>query len=182
MTAEWIQFQIAINILETGGCSNLEHSPNMDRPVGVAYPRLPTASRSPALQCISGSMQPRLSVKPSIKAVLQTSLQNPSSLCYLHPTAFAILWTVLQVQLHGPSNPPWAPPLRLLCQSSTRAPNAVHQVLGFMPWLVLLLVATSRAARCRSNAKVSNTWHYGPLGVATTNNSRNAIVGSRYPS
>ena len=81
--------------------ADLGYPPDVDWTIGMAHvglqaPARPSTVRQPALE-------PRLSVVPSLKAVLNLSLCNTSNLCYLNSTVLSVTWTILQVKLHGPA-------------------------------------------------------------------------------
>ena len=91
-----------LHIIASGGRATLEHAESVDRPGVVAYTGMQTSTRSPHLrQPDAASVEPDVSMLPSLKAVLKLVLHNPSNLCYLHSTIYAIHWTMLQVRLHN---------------------------------------------------------------------------------
>ena len=88
----------------------------------------------------AASVEPDVSTVPSLQAVLKLVLQNPTNLCYLHSTIYAIHWTMLQVRLHNArtSLPPQV--FIMLCPPCAGAAfsSGPIQVLSLLPWLCML--------------------------------------------
>ena len=72
--------------------------------------------------------------------MLKLVLQNPTNLCYLHSTIYAIHWTMQQVRLHNArtSLPPQV--FIMLCPPCAGAAfsSGPIQVLSLLPWLCML--------------------------------------------
>ena len=108
-----------LHLSPPGGLPHMECTSVMDRTSLVAYARLSPEGRQATIRCIDGqSVELCLSTIPSLRMLLQVSLHNDTSLCYLNSTALAATWTLLQVQLHGLADLSLAPALRRLCRIS----------------------------------------------------------------
>ncbi|CAE7839819.1 unnamed protein product [Symbiodinium sp. CCMP2592] len=129
-------------VTSSRGWSHVEHAEPVDRSSIVAHtgmqasPR-PTELRHPGPGSVAAS-DAVLSVRPSLKAVLRLILHNPSNLCYLHSTIYALLWTILQARLHDAHISPPPQALTMLCPPITDSSNCPIQVLHSVPWLMLL--------------------------------------------
>ena len=124
-----------------GGRSPLEHAQSMDRTGVLAHIGLPPAKGSAGVrQSHPADLEPALTVIPGLKALLRLILHNPSNLCYLHSTIFAVHWTMLQARLHDAHVPPPPQVFTMLCPpaaSNVTTPASV-QVLQSLPWLLML--------------------------------------------
>ncbi|CAE7491773.1 unnamed protein product [Symbiodinium sp. CCMP2592] len=122
VTSDWIQFQICMSLRPEGGAM----WSTLNQWIGQASWH--------TLGCRLRRDRPNYDTL----AVLRLIFHNPSNLCYLHSTIYALLWTILQARLHDAyiSPPPQA--LTMLCPPITDSPNCPIQVLHSVPWLMLL--------------------------------------------
>ena len=79
-----------------------------------------------------------MSAKPGLARLLKLSLKNPSNLCYLNSTLIALVWTLLQAQLHGILQKALVPALSFLAQVQTTRHATSTQVLNHLPLLTKL--------------------------------------------
>ncbi|CAE7535527.1 Pol, partial [Symbiodinium sp. CCMP2592] len=125
VTSDWIQFQICMSLRPEGGAM----WSTLNQWIGQASWH--------TLGCRLRRDRPNYDTLVQ-EAVLRLIFHNPSNLCYLHSTIYALLWTILQARLHDAyvSPPPQA--LTMLCPPITATPNCPIQVLHSVPWLMLL--------------------------------------------
>ncbi|CAE7475477.1 Pol [Symbiodinium sp. CCMP2592] len=125
VTSDWIQFQICLSLRPEGGAM----WSTLNQWIGQASWH--------TLGCRLRRDRPNYDTLVQ-EAVLRLIFHNPSNLCYLHSTIYALLWTILQARLHDAyiSPPPQA--LTMLCPPITDSPNCPIQVLHSVPWLMLL--------------------------------------------
>ncbi|CAE7688693.1 unnamed protein product [Symbiodinium sp. CCMP2592] len=125
VTSDWIQFQICMSLRPEGGAM----WSTLNQWIGQASWH--------TLGCRLRRDRPNYDTLVQ-EAVLRLIFHNPSNLCYLHSTIYALLWTILQARLHDAyiSPPPQA--LTMLCPPITDSPNCPIQVLHSVPWLMLL--------------------------------------------
>ena len=130
-----------LHLTETRGRALVEHSESMDRPGLLAHAGLSSTPGSASLrQSDPANLESDVSVIPSLKALLQLVLHNPTNLCYLHSTIMAVHWVMLQVRLHDARAPLPPQVLTMLCPPSTSQTSATGpvQVLQSLPWLLML--------------------------------------------
>ena len=119
----------------------MEHIESMDRSSFLAHAGLSSPPGSTSLrQSHPADLESDVSVIPSLKALLQLVLHNPTNLCYLHSTIMAIHWVMLQVRLHDARAPLPPQVLTQLCPPSTSPTSNIGpvQVLQSLPWLLML--------------------------------------------
>eukprot|EP00439_Symbiodinium_sp_Y106_P069679 s2461_g12.t1 len=95
-----------LHLTETRGRALVEHIESMDRSGLLAHAGLSSTPGSASLrQSNPANLESDVSVIPSLKALLQLVLHNPTNLCYLHSTIMAVHWVMLQVRLHDARAP-----------------------------------------------------------------------------
>ena len=130
-----------LHLTETRGRALVEHTESMDRPGLLAHAGLSSTPGSASLrQSDPANLESDVSVIPSLKALLQLVLHNPTNLCYLHSTIMAVHWVMLQVRLHDARAPLPPQVLTMLCPPSTSQTSDTGpvQVLQSLPWLLML--------------------------------------------
>ena len=130
-----------LHLTETRGRALVEHIESMDRSSFLAHAGLSSPPGSTSLrQSHPADLESDVSVIPSLKALLQLVLHNPTNLCYLHSTIMAIHWVMLQVRLHDARAPLPPQVLTQLCPPSTSPTSNIGpvQVLQSLPWLLML--------------------------------------------
>ena len=131
-----------LRVIETRGRSHLEHSQSMDRSSILAHAGLSDETRTSELrQPHAASVEPDVDEVPRLKALLRLVLHNPTNLCYLHSTIYAVYWTMLQARLHHAGMPSLPQVFTKLCPkdlSSSRSSTDRVQVLRLLPWSIVL--------------------------------------------
>ena len=127
VTAEWIQFQICISLRPEGA----PLWSTLNQWIGQASwhmlgCRLRRGSAS-LRQSNPANLESDVSVIPSLKALLQLVLHNPTNLCYLHSTIMAVHWACCRSDFTMPE---------LLCHHRY-LPSCAHLALVQHPILVL---------------------------------------------
>ena len=131
-----------LHLTETRGRALVEHTESMDRSGFLAHAGLSSTPGSTSLRQSNHAedLESDVSVIPSLKALLQLVLHNPTNLCYLHSTIMAVHWVMLQVRLHDARAPLPPQVLTQLCPPSTSPTSNIGpvQVLQSLPWLLML--------------------------------------------
>ena len=129
-------------VVETGRRGHLEYTQPVDRPSIVAHLGMPVETRPSKLrQPHPTGVESDVGVAPRLKALLRLVLHNPTNLCYLHSTIYAVCWTMLQARLHYASMPSLPQVFNLLChayQDSSSSHSGTVQVLRLLPWSIML--------------------------------------------
>ena len=138
VTADWIQFQICVSLRPEGGAI----WSTLNQWIGQASWHMPVETRPSELrQPHSTGVESDVGVVPRLKALLRLVLHNPTNLCYLHSTIYAVCWTMLQARLHYASMPSLPQVFNLLChayQDSSSSHSGTVQVLRLLPWSIML--------------------------------------------
>ena len=131
-----------LRVIAAGRRSHLEHSQSMDRSSILAHAGMSIETRSSDLrQPHAASVESDVEEVPRLKALLRLVLQNPTNLCYLHSTIYAVYWTMLQARLHHAGMPSLPQVFTKLCPidlSSSRFSTDSVQVLRLLPWSIVL--------------------------------------------
>ena len=140
VTADWTVPDMCV--VEAGRRGHLEYTQPVDRPSIVAHLGMSVETRPSELrQPHSTGVESDVGVVPRLKALLRLVLHNPTNLCYLHSTIYAVCWTMLQARLHYASMPSLPQVFNLLChayQDSSSSHSGTVQVLRLLPWSIML--------------------------------------------
>ena len=131
-----------MRVVEAGRRGHLEYTQPVDRSSIVAHRGMSVETGSTELrQPHATGMESDVGVVPSLKALLRLVLHNPTNVCYLHSTIYAVCWTMLQARLHHASMPSLPQVFNLLCHAcpdSSRSSSGTVQVLRLLPWSIML--------------------------------------------